>query len=97
MTSTTDTLCEHIKLRLIAAAVGLQQCTKTDGTEVLIPGTDKRILIGGDAYLAKVALPPVSAAEQPLWDDNGEPWNEAAEKVEQARQTARQASTGSAA
>ena len=52
-----DTTCEHAKIRLIAAAVGFQQCTKTAGTEVQIPGTDKRILIGNDAYLAKVAAP----------------------------------------
>lgn len=50
-------LCEHTRIRLIAAAVGHQQCTKTAGTEVQIPGTDKRILIGNDAYLAKVAAP----------------------------------------
>lgn len=48
-------LCEHTRIPLIAAAIGHQQCTATDGTEVLIPGTDKRILIGSDAYLAKVA------------------------------------------
>lgn len=50
-------LCEHTRIRLIAAAVGHQQCTKSAGTEVQIPGTDKRILIGNDAYLAKVAAP----------------------------------------
>jgi hypothetical protein len=47
--------CDTQRNNLIAAAVGLQACTKTDGTEVLIPGTDKRILIGSDGYLAKVA------------------------------------------
>ena len=52
-----DTTCEHAKIRLIAAAIGMQQCTKTAGTEVQIPGTDKRILIGNDTYLAKVATP----------------------------------------
>ena len=53
-------LCEHTRIRLIAAAVGYQQCTKTAGTEVQIPGTDKRILIGNDAYLAKMAAPAAS-------------------------------------
>jgi hypothetical protein len=50
-------LCEHTRIRLIAAALGHQHCTATDGTEVQIQGTGKRILIGDDAYLAKVALP----------------------------------------
>lgn len=58
-------VCNHTKIRLIAAAVGHQQCTKTDGTEVRITGTDKRILIGNDAYLAKVAAPAVSPAPAP--------------------------------
>ena len=49
--------CDTMRANLIAAAVGLQQCTKTAGTETHIPGTDKRILIGNDAYLAKVAAP----------------------------------------
>lgn len=49
--------CDALRVNLIAAAVGLQQCTKTEGTEVRIPGTGKRILIGTDAYLAKVAAP----------------------------------------
>ncbi|ALK97009.1 hypothetical protein AB595_21755 [Massilia sp. WF1] len=48
-------LCEHTRIRLIAAALGHQQCTATDGTAVLIPGTNKRILVGDDAYLARVA------------------------------------------
>ncbi len=49
--------CDTMRNNLIAAALGLQACTKTDGTEVLVPGTNKRILIGDDAYLARVALP----------------------------------------
>lgn len=61
----TKDLCEHTRIRLIAAAVGHQQCTCTDGTEERIPGTRKRILIGDDAYLARVALP---AAEKPTGD-----------------------------
>jgi hypothetical protein len=57
--------CKHTKIRLIAAAIAHQQCTRTAGTEVQIPGTDKRILIGNDEYLAKVATPatePLQAA-----------------------------------
>ena len=52
-----DTTCKHAEIRLIAAAQAFQSCTRTDGTETRIPGTDKRILIGNDAYLAKVAAP----------------------------------------
>jgi hypothetical protein len=52
-----DTTCKHAEIRLIAASVAFQSCTRTDGTETRIPGTDKRILIGNDAYLAKVAAP----------------------------------------
>jgi len=47
-----DTTCEHIKLRLIAAAVGLQQCTKTAANVILIPGGDQVIVIGTPAQLA---------------------------------------------
>lgn len=64
-------LCEHTRIRLIAAAVGHQQCTKTAGTEVQIPGTDKRILIGNDAYLARVAAPATAFpndGREPDWD-----------------------------
>jgi hypothetical protein len=56
-------ICDTQRNNLIAAAAGLQQCTKTDGTEVLMPGTDKRILIGNDAYLARVAAP--ASADNP--------------------------------
>jgi len=64
-------LCEHTRIRLIAAALGHQQCTKTSGTETHIPGTDKRILIGNDAYLAKVAAPATG-----FQNDGREPdWN----------------------
>jgi hypothetical protein len=63
MTQDTN-LCEHTRIRLIAAAIGHQECTHTDGTEVLIPGTAKRILVGDDAYLAKVAAPAIALASQ---------------------------------
>jgi hypothetical protein len=53
--------CKHTKIRLIAAAIAYQQCTQTAGTEVQITGTDKRILIGDDAYLAKVVAPAAQA------------------------------------
>jgi len=53
--------CEQIRLTLIANAAALQHCTQTEGTEIVIPatrtGTGKRILIGTDEYLARVALP----------------------------------------
>ena len=55
-------VCNHTKIRLIAAGIAHQQCTQTDGTEVSIPGTGKRILIGNDAYLAKVTAPTVQPA-----------------------------------
>jgi hypothetical protein len=61
-------LCNHTKIRLIAAALGHQQCTATAGTEVLIPGTGKRILIGDDAYLARVALPAGGDMPALPWD-----------------------------
>jgi hypothetical protein len=59
--------CDTMRNNLIAAALGLEQCTQTDGTETLIPGTSKRILVGDDAYLARVVAP--AAAEQPMTGD----------------------------
>jgi len=46
-----DTTCESIRLRLIAAAVGLQQCTKTAANLVPIPGGDRVIAIGTPAQV----------------------------------------------
>jgi hypothetical protein len=57
--------CKHTKIRLIAAAIAHQQCTQTAGAEVQITGTDKRILIGDDEYLAKVAAPAEAPSQVP--------------------------------
>lgn len=42
-------LCEHTRIRLIAAAIGHQQCTKTAANVIPIPGTDRFITIGTQA------------------------------------------------
>ena len=39
-------LCEHTRIRLIAAAVGHQKCTKTESNIIPLPGTDRVIAIG---------------------------------------------------
>lgn len=44
-----DTTCEHIKIRLVAAAVGLQECTKTAANVIPLPGTGRFITIGTPA------------------------------------------------
>lgn len=55
-------LCEHTRIRLIAAAVGLQQCAKTASNIVPIPGGDRVIAIGTPAQvralLPKPEMPP---------------------------------------
>jgi hypothetical protein len=45
-------LCEHTRIRLIAAAIGHQQCTKTASNIVPIPGGDRVIAIGTPAQVA---------------------------------------------
>jgi hypothetical protein len=44
-------LCEHTRIRLIAAAVGHQQCMKTASNIVQIPGGDRVIAIGTPAQV----------------------------------------------
>jgi hypothetical protein len=44
-------LCEHTRIRLIAAAVGHQQCTKTASNIIHIPGGDRVIAIGTPAQV----------------------------------------------
>jgi hypothetical protein len=73
--------CKHTKIRLIAAAIAHQQCTQTAGTEVQITGTEKRILIGDDAYLAKVAA-PAAQAQAELTDEHRALIERAASAVE---------------
>jgi hypothetical protein len=54
-------LCEHTRIRLIAAAIGHQQCTKTASNIVPIPGSDRVIAIGTPAQVR--ALLPVDTAQ----------------------------------
>ncbi|WP_440966086.1 hypothetical protein ACL58G_07695 [Massilia sp. GER05] len=44
--------CDTMRVNLIAAAVGLQQCTKTESNIVHIPGGDRVIAIGTPAQVA---------------------------------------------
>lgn len=53
--------CNTMRVNLIAAAVGLQQCTKTESNIVHIPGGDRVIAIGTPAEvraLVKAEMPP---------------------------------------
>ena len=52
--------CDTMRVNLIAAAVGLQQCTKTESNIVPIPGGDSVIAIGTPAHVVQ------SLAEDPL-------------------------------
>jgi hypothetical protein len=49
-----DTLCEHTRIRLIAAAIGHQQCTKTAANVIPLPGTDRIIAIGTPVEVTQV-------------------------------------------
>lgn len=49
MDNKIDPKCEHIRLRLIAAAIGLQQCTKTAANVIPLPGTESVVVIGTPA------------------------------------------------
>jgi hypothetical protein len=55
-------LCEHTRIRLIAAAIGHQQCTKTAANVIPLPGTERFITIGTPAevraLLPKPEFPP---------------------------------------
>lgn len=46
--------CDTMRTNLIAAAVGLQQCTKTAANIVPIPGGDRVIVIGTPAQVAQL-------------------------------------------
>jgi hypothetical protein len=67
-------LCEHTRIRLIAAAVGLQQCTKTASNIVPIPGGDRVIAIGARAQVrALLGAAPASGSELAFTNDGREP------------------------
>lgn len=51
-----DTTCEQTRIRLIAAAIGHQQCTKTAANIVPIPGGERVIAIGTRAEVAGVLM-----------------------------------------
>lgn len=51
MSETLDALCEHTRIRLIAAAIGHQQCTKTAANVIPLPGTELVIAIGTPAQV----------------------------------------------
>jgi hypothetical protein len=60
--------CDTMRVNLIAAAVGLQQCTKTAANIIPIPGGDRVIAIGTPAQVrgllaADVDSPPLTGAE----------------------------------
>jgi hypothetical protein len=42
-------ICEHTRIKLIASAIGHQQCTKTEANIIPLPGTDRVIAIGTPA------------------------------------------------
>ena len=46
--------CDTMRNNLIAAAIGLQQCTKTASNIVPIPGGDRVIVIGTPAQIAQL-------------------------------------------
>lgn len=53
-------LCEHTKIRLIAAAIGHQQCTKTAACVIPLPGTGRYVAIGTPEEV--VQLLPITQA-----------------------------------
>jgi hypothetical protein len=65
MDNKIDTTCEHIKVRLIAAAVGLQECTKTAANIVPLPGTGRFVVIGAPADVWQLLRKQMPAAESP--------------------------------
>lgn len=66
MDNKIDPKCEHIRLRLIAAAVGLQECTKTAANLVPLPGTGRFITIGTPAAVVALLRNQVAADPQPV-------------------------------
>jgi hypothetical protein len=65
MTQAIDT-CDTQRNHLIAAALGLQQCTKTAANLIPLPGTDRVIVIGTPAKVLEML--PAAAVEQPAGD-----------------------------
>jgi hypothetical protein len=61
-----DSLCEHTRIRLIAAAIGHQQCTKTAANVIPIPGTERFIAIGAPAEVWQLLRKQMPALESPL-------------------------------
>jgi hypothetical protein len=54
--------CDTMRVNLIAAAVGLQQCTKTETNIVPIPGGDRVIAIGTPAQVRALLADDVDPA-----------------------------------
>jgi len=60
-----DTTCEHLKLRLIAAAVGLQQCARTETNLIPLPGGERIVAIGTPAEVARLLEIAPASADNP--------------------------------
>jgi hypothetical protein len=58
-----DPKCEHTRIRLIAAAIGHQQCTKTAANVIPIPGTERYIAIGTPLEIRALLPKPELAPE----------------------------------
>jgi hypothetical protein len=56
-------LCEHTRIRLIAAAIGHQQCTATAANVIPIPGTERFIAIGAPAEVWQLLRKQMPAEE----------------------------------
>lgn len=67
----TKDLCEHTRIRLIAAAVGHQQCTKTESNIIPLPGTDRVIAIGTPAQVAMLLRAHVPDARPIIGQGDG--------------------------
>lgn len=50
----TKDLCEHTRIRLIAAAIGHQQCTATAANIIPIPGGERFVVIGSLAEVVSL-------------------------------------------
>lgn len=55
------------------------------GVKAKVFAAEKRVLAAINALAAPAQAKPLPAAEVPLWDENGEPWNLAAEQIEYER------------
>ena len=65
--------CDTMRVNLIAAAVGLQQCTKTESNIVPIPGGDRVIAIGTPAQVRALLggehNMPAPDVHEPSWQN----------------------------